>query len=280
MGKFTFDFQPAHLKAVIGNNKYLDSWYDALVDVLPDYNINTPERVAMFLAQCAHESGKFRVFKENLNYSAEGLNEVFPKYFKRAGRDAQDYHRQPEKIANVVYANRMDNGDTASGDGWRFRGRGLIQLTGRHNYTRFAKDTGMDLYEVPDYLETFAGAVESACWYWNTNGLNRYADSGDIKGATKRINGGYIGLEDRKHHWEDALNIMGADPSSFDDVVSYETVRKGSRVATVKAMQKALGITADGDFGPGTERALKAWQSANGLTADGIAGPATLGKLL
>jgi putative chitinase len=172
------------------------------------FDINTPKRQAAFLAQTAHESGNFNFMVENLNYSAEALDRVFPKYFKNAGRDAQEYHRQPEKIANVVYANRMGNGDEASGDGFRFRGRGLIQVTGRTNYSLCGEALGADLIAEPELLETPAGACLSAGWYWGTNGLNELADAEDIKAMTKRINGGYIGLEDRIEHYEHAMAVL------------------------------------------------------------------------
>ena len=267
-----------------------EGWVDAMNEVFPKYEINTPQRIAAFIAQCGHESGGWRVFSENLNYSAKALNAVFGKYFARAGRDAEEYHRQPEKIANVVYANRMDNGDTDSGDGWKYRGRGPIQLTGKANYSAFSADMDVDVVDNPDQVsEDKEIALMSAIWYWNKNGLNRYADSGDIKTMTKRINGGYIGLEDRIHHWEEALKAMGeeveTDHSAEDEDDSFDVddigvLRKGARGEGVKLMQEALGLTADGIFGPGTERALKEWQTENGLTADGIAGPATLGKML
>lgn len=181
------------------------------LDVLAEkYGLNTPLRLSHFLAQTAHESGGFRLIEENLNYSADSLNKVFPKYFIKAGRDAQDYHRQPEKIANVVYASRMGNGDTASGDGFKFRGRGLIQLTGRSNYTNFANDNGIDVEEAVLYLTTPKGAVESAAWFWSKNGLNALADKDDVVAVTKRINGGTIGLEDRKKHTEEFKELLGA----------------------------------------------------------------------
>jgi len=268
-----------------------EGWVDAMNEVFPEYEIDTPQRIAAFLAQCGHESGGWRVFSENLNYSAKALDAVFGKYFVRAGRDAEEYHRQPEKIANVVYANRMDNGDTDSGDGWRFRGRGPIQLTGRANYTKFSEWADLpEVLENPDVVaEDKEVALKSALFYWDTNGLNKYADSGDIKTLTKRINGGYIGLEDRIHHWEEALKAMGAEVENHQedddeddsfDLDEIGVLRKGARGEGVKLMQEALGIGADGVFGPGTERALKEWQAANNLVADGIAGPATLGELL
>lgn len=259
--------------------------YKAMTKILPKYDIDTPERIAMFLAQCGHESAGFAVREENLNYSAKALDSVFGKYFKRGGRDAKAYERQPEKIANVVYANRMDNGDTASGDGWKFRGRGYIQLTGRYNYTKFAKDAGLGLREAVEYLETVEGALESACWFWSTNGLNKMADAGDIKASTKRINGGYIGLEDREKHYKHALEVLGGKVTHTPKAKSSSkgstnvTLTVGSRGDEVKAMQAALNISADGVFGPGTKRAVRAFQSKNGLTADGVAGPMTLKKL-
>jgi putative chitinase len=278
---FKFEFTKEKLSHILKKNKEIDEWFDAMEEMLPKYDINTIDRVAGFLAQCAHESLDFTILKENLNYSADALNRVFPKYFERAGRDAQEYHRQPEKIANVIYASRMDNGDTASGDGYRFRGRGVIQLTGRHNYTKFGESIGKSAEEVIPYVETKQGALESACWFWSSNGINRYADAQDIVGMTKRINGGTIGLEDRKHHYSHALEVLGGhyDPSSKE--APLETVRKGSKGDTVMKVQRALGITpVDGDFGPGTERIVKEWQTKNGLVADGIVGPKSLGKLL
>lgn len=183
---------------------------EALLDVCPRYDINTKERVAGFIAQCGHESMDFKALSENLNYSAKALNAVFGKYFAKAGRDAEEYHRQPEKIANVVYANRMGNGDTDSGDGWRFRGRGAIQLTGRNNYTAFASDNDMSVDDAVEYLGTIKGAVESAAWFWKKNGLNAMADERDNNKMTRRINGGTHGIEDRNERFERALNVLGA----------------------------------------------------------------------
>jgi len=192
------------------NDKVLKALVESLKLLADKYGINTPLRLSHFLAQTAHESGGYRAIEENLNYSADGLNKIFPKYFKNAGRDAQAYHRQPEKIANIVYASRMGNGDTASGDGYKFRGRGVIQLTGRSNYTNFAKDMGIQLEEAVSYLATPQGAVESGAWFWNKNGLNALADKDDVTAVTKKINGGTIGLEDRKKHTEDFKKILKA----------------------------------------------------------------------
>ena len=198
-----------HLQEILPNNPNIDGWYDALVKLLPEYEINSPQRVAAFLAQCAHESGGFKALKENLNYKAESLCRVFPKYFRDMATATQYAHQQ-EKIANRVYGNRMGNGDEASGDGYRYCGRGLIQLTGKNNYTAFAESIETPVEELPEYLSTFEGAVQSACWFWETNNLNQYADSNDIVTMTKRINGGTIGLEDRKKHYEHALHVLGA----------------------------------------------------------------------
>lgn len=207
---FEFDFTAEKLGQIIPNAAYgVDTWFNELNEMLPVFGITTVGRVAAFVAQTAHESGGYRTLSENLNYSADGLNKIFPKYFERAGRDAQEYHRQPEKIANVVYASRMGNGDTASGDGWSFRGRGLIQLTGRDNYTRFAEYAGISAEEAAEYLETPRGAVHSACWFWYANDLNTFADAGDFVGMTKRINGGTIGLDDRIKHYNEACHIFG-----------------------------------------------------------------------
>ena len=190
-------------------NAYIDHWHGALDQLLDDYEINTPLRVAHFVAQCAHESGNFVFIKENLNYKAASLMAVFKKYFPTQEL-AQQYANKPERIANRVYANRMGNGDEASGDGWRFCGRGLIQLTGKDNYTFFAGSLGISVEEAAEYLATFEGAAQSACFFWEQNNLNRFADANDTKGLTRAINGGYIGLEDRIKHTEHALHILGA----------------------------------------------------------------------
>ena len=199
----------SQLKQMVPGITHADHWIEAFDQLLPDYEINTPKRVAAFIAQCAHESGNFRFLKENLNYKAESLMKTFPKYF--SDRDtANAYAKQPIKIANRVYANRMGNGDEASGDGYRYCGRGLIQLTGKTNYDWFAASLEISSTEASEYLETFEGAAQSACWFWESNNLNVEADAGDIKKMTKKINGGYIGLDDRIKHYEHALHILGA----------------------------------------------------------------------
>jgi putative chitinase len=189
-------------------NPYIDHWYEALDQLLPDYGIDSPLRVAHFIAQCAHESGNFVFIKENLNYKAASLRKVFPKYFPTDELAAQ-YANRPERIANRVYASRMGNGPEESGDGWRYCGRGLIQLTGKDNYTFFAGSLDISVEEAAEYLATFEGAAQSACWFWEQNKLNRFADANDIKGLTRAINGGQIGLEDRIKHTNHALHVLG-----------------------------------------------------------------------
>lgn len=189
-------------------NKHIEHWYECFEQLLPDYEINTPQRVAAFIAQCAHESGNFVFIEENLNYKAASLRKVFPKYFPTDELAAQ-YANKPQMIANRVYANRMGNGDEASGDGWKYRGRGLIQLTGKTNYTWFAASLEISPEEAAEYTQTFEGAAQSACWFWETNKLNNEADKGDIKTMTRKINGGFIGLDDRIKHYNHALHVLG-----------------------------------------------------------------------
>jgi putative chitinase len=183
-------------------------WAASMAEVFPTYEINTPMRISAFLAQCGHESGGWTTFQENLMYSAQGLCGTFKKYFPTI-EAATPYARNPEKIANRVYANRMGNGPEESGDGYKFRGRGPIQLTGKSNYTQFAKDMFDDWQNVidnPDWVtEDKDFALMSAIWFWNKNKLNVQADAGDIKLMTKKINGGYIGLEDRIKHYNECI---------------------------------------------------------------------------
>lgn len=271
-----------HIIALLHGNPEAAAWADAALEILPKYEINTPNRIAGFFAQTGHESMNFSVLSENLSYRAETLEKLFSKYFSKAGRNAADYAKQPEKIANVIYASRMGNGDTASGDGYRFRGRGVIQLTGRDNYTAFGKTINMSPEQVIDYVQTKKGALESACWYWNSRKINIACDEGDIVKMTKLVNGGTIGLEDRRKHYEQALAVLGgAVPAPISNAAAIPGVlKKGSTGEAVKRMQAELGLEDDGVFGPGTEAAVKKWQAANGLAADGIVGPKTLAKLL
>ena len=187
---------------------------DSVIAQIPSietkFEINTPLRLAHFLAQCGHESGGFKVVKENLNYGAKGLRSIFGKYFPTDAL-ALAYERKPEKIANKVYANRMLNGDEASGDGYKFCGRGYIQLTGKENYTNFGKAIGVDLSATPDLVATQYPLL-SAAWFFHKNGLHKLADAGATEAAvtsvTKRVNGGIIGLADRIKHFNEYYNLL------------------------------------------------------------------------
>jgi putative chitinase len=183
---------------------------DSIPEVASKFGINTPLRVAHFLAQCGHESGGFRVTQENLNYSAKGLNGIFKKYFPTEAAAAA-YARNPQKIANKVYSNRMGNGSEASGDGYKFRGRGYIQLTGRDNYTAFGKSIGEDIPNNPDLVAS-KYALASAAWFFSKNGLHKIADEGAsdvvVTKITKRVNGGTIGLPDRIKHFKEYYHLL------------------------------------------------------------------------
>ena len=196
------------LTQILPGNQYVEHWTDALNKILPDYDITTPQRVAAFLAQTAHESGGYNALHENLNYTAQSLCKVWPSHFNTSIAD--QYAHQPEKIANRAYAGRMGNGDEASGDGWNFCGRGLLQVTGRVNYQAFADSVQMNINDVPAFLQTFEGAVQSACWFWENNNLNQYADSGDFVTMTKKINGGTLGLDDRQHRYLQAMQVFSS----------------------------------------------------------------------
>lgn len=197
------------VRQLIPKVKNFDEWYSNLLNILPEYDIDTPHRVAAFMAQCGHESGGFTLMQENLNYSAKGLVGTFKKYFPTEAQ-AKLYERRPEMIANRVYANRMGNGDEASGEGWYFRGRGIVQITGKNNYTKCSQSLFESnvLVENPDLLLETEYAIHSACWFWSAARLNELADIGDMKTMTKRINGGYIGLEDRINHYNHAIEIL------------------------------------------------------------------------
>ncbi len=187
---------------------------DAVIQMIPDtaakFQINTPLRLAHFLAQCGHESGGFKATQENLNYSAKGLVGTFKKYFPTEAL-ANAYQRNPQKIANKVYANRMANGDEASGDGYKFRGRGYIQLTGKDNYTQFGNSIGENITSNPDVVSG-KYALLSAAWFWSKNGLNKLADGGAtdavVTSITKRVNGGTIGLPDRIKHFKEYYHLL------------------------------------------------------------------------
>jgi putative chitinase len=279
----------AQLAVMIPTNKEVAEWCAALNEMLPKYNITTDKRIAGFISQCAHESMDFRVLQENLNYKEATLLKVFPRYFGPGKENAAEYAGKPEKIANYVYMDKNRSkagalGNLKDGDGWLFSGKGLKQVTGRANTTAFGKTVGMTAEEAAAYLLTKKGALESALWFWNSRNLNEVADTGDVTRLTKIINGGDIGLADRQARYAKAMAALGGKievsiNSQITDAVT-QALRRGSKGDMVKKMQAKLGLTADGDFGPGTEAALKKWQTANGLTADGVAGPKTLAKLL
>ena len=213
----------AHLTAAGVSKELAERWLPHVQAAFDRFNINTERQVAAWIAQCAHESAGFKMLTENLNYSADTMAVVWPSRFAVLGPDkkpvkvkgknqpnkfALALHRKPEMIANTVYANRMANGNIESGDGWRYRGRGLKQLTGKDNYTRCAQALGLDLVANPDLLLTPEGASLSAAWFWSVNKCGPIADSGDFVALTKKINGGTIGLEDRQKRYKAVLAAM------------------------------------------------------------------------
>jgi putative chitinase len=198
------------LKQIIPKNPYIDQWFHALSQLLPDYEINTPQRLACFFAQATHESGDFVWLQENLNYRPESLIKLFGSHFPGGMAEAQQYAHKPEQIANRIYCNRMGNGSEASGEGYLYCGRGLIQITGKENYIWFAASLQISPQEASHYMQTFEGAAQSACWFWENNNLNTYADNGDFVTMTKKINGGTIGIDDRTMRRDRTLRIFGA----------------------------------------------------------------------
>lgn len=212
-----------HIVAAGVSNALASQWLDPVRVACREFGIDTELRIAAFLSQCAHETGGFKTLQENLNYSADGMAGIWPKRFAVLGADgkpvkkdgknqpnkfAQALHRKPEAIANVVYANRMGNGPVESGDGWRHRGMGLKQLTGRDNHTRCGKALGVDLAANPELLLEPEIAARSAGWFWADNKLSTWADKGDIEGLTRKVNGGLIGIEDRKKRYAAVLNAI------------------------------------------------------------------------
>jgi putative chitinase len=206
----------AHIVAAGVKQATAEKWVDAVAAACQEFGIKTPQRIAGFLSQCAHESGGFERLQENLNYSADGMAGIWPKRFAVMGPDGKPakkegknqpnkfalaLHRKPEMIANVVYSSRMGNGPTESGEGWKYRGRGLKQLTGKDNHRACSAGLGVDLVENPDLLLEPVYAARSAAWFWSTNNCNKFADAGDIEGLTKKINGGLIGIDDRKKRY-------------------------------------------------------------------------------
>jgi putative chitinase len=200
------------IAAILPKCREPNAWAESLYRILPAYDIKTPQRIAAFVSQCAHESSEFNMLVENLSYSSNALRKVFGKYYKEGSNLHLVHHRQPILIANTVYANRMGNGDFDSGDGWRYRGGGLIQLTGKSNYTACAIDLGIPLEELaglirdPDNKDLI---VQVACWFWQKNNLNRWSDSEDqYRELTRRINGGFNGLDDRLSKYKKAIEVL------------------------------------------------------------------------
>jgi putative chitinase len=212
-----------HIVAAGVKQATAEKWVEAVSAACQEFNINTPQRIAGFLSQCAHESGGFERLQENLNYSADGMAGVWPRRFAVLGPDGKPVkkdgknqpnkfalalHRKPEMIANVVYSSRMGNGPVESGEGWLYRGRGLKQLTGKDNHRACGAGLGVDLVANPDLLLEPVYAARSAAWFWANNKCNIFADAGDIEGLTKKINGGLIGIDDRKKRYASALRSL------------------------------------------------------------------------
>lgn len=209
MNPFDFEFTVEKLEKIVPTPiGGVQVWYDGFLQALPQYEISTVPRVAAFIAQCAHESGGLRHLEENLNYRAATLTKVWPKRYPPG--IAEKYAGKPQAIANKSYGGRLGNGDEASGDGWKYRGRGIIQVTGRDNYQTCSKFLFSDdtLLNNPDILLDPYYAIHSACWFWDINQLNQYADSGDMETLTRRINGGTHGLEDRVKHYNHAIEVF------------------------------------------------------------------------
>lgn len=260
---------------MIPTNKEPDEWYTIALELFPLYGLITRNRIAGFMAQAGHESGDFKTLQENLNYSETALLKTFSRYFTK--EIAKQFARKPEMIANRVYddANRTNKlGNTQLGDGWRFRGRGLIQLTGRWNYEKFGKTIGKTAEETAVYMESKRGAMESALWFWETNNLNRFADADDIQGMSRAVNGGDNGMSDRVSRYSKNKTTLSSfngstpvNPQITDAVTEVipqsRSLQRGSRSDLVKQIQSALKIGADGVYGVTTEAAIRSWQRTN-----------------
>lgn len=251
------------LRSIIKTNPEPEKWLDPINKFFKKYDIETVDQMAGFLAQTSHESSDFTSLNENMSYSATRLMKVWPKRFPSL-EVANHFAKNPEKLANQVYSDRMGNGSPESGDGWRFKGRGIKQLTGRYNYTEFGKTVDMTAEEAVAYVATISGAVESACWFWKTNNLNAVAH--DIIKMTKIINGGLINIEDRKARYIRAKSILGSlEVKSENGII----LKIGSKGSLVKSVQSKLDLTPDGSFGPNTELQVKKWQEKVGYSITG-----------
>jgi putative chitinase len=288
---------------MIPTNREAAEWYAIAMVMFPKYNITTTNRIAGFMAQCAHESGDFRTLEENLNYSAESLTRVFSRYFgPPPKRNAAEYARNPQKIANYVYMDEFRSptsrlGNTQPGDGWKFRGGGIKQLTGRSNFARFGASIKMTADEAADYVRTKKGAFESACWFWQTNNLERFADRDDIDGMSRAVNGGDNGLVDRRNRYSSAKSVIGrisgvaATPVSpqITDAVTLPqrsatppqtTLQRGSSGDLVRQVQRSLKLTVDGTYGAMTEQAVRSWQRINRFTVNGVLNTEQINRII
>jgi putative chitinase len=270
----TFNLTADQLAKIFPANKQIAEWHKALSAILPRYNINTPTRIAAFLAQTGHESLDFTVLEENLNYRAAQLVKTWPKRFTPAL--AAQVVGDKRRIAEIAYGGRM--GNNQPGDGYLFRGQGIIQLTGRDNFTRFGGTINRTAEQTLEYVQTKQGAVEAAAWFWITNNLNRWVDANDFDGLADAINigkktakiGDAHGYADRKVRFERALAVLDGKTKEVvaPRVPTLPTparpLRRGAKGDLVKQVQIALGIEADGEYGSDTEQAVKDWQVANG----------------
>lgn len=203
---FNFNFTLSKAKKLIKTSP--EEWHELMIKILPQWDINTIPRVAGFITQCNYESNGFSNLIENLDYTSEELKSKYLDYFNRLDLDVNDYHRNPEKIANVIYSGRYYNGSVDSGDGWKYRGRGLIKLTGRYWYARFAAEIETSLTNAVDYIGTKEGSLISSCLWWNDKKINIFCDKEDIEGMSKEVNKNLFDLEDRSNFWNDAVRIL------------------------------------------------------------------------
>lgn len=256
----------SEFKTACPSNKEPDQWVSVLNEVLPEYGIITLKDQYMFLAQTGHESNDYRSLYENLNYSAAGLRATWPSRYNVALSNA--HARKPELIAETVYGGRL--GNSKKGDGWTYRGLGIIQATGYNNHAAFGKTKGMTALEARQYMESSKkGMIEFACWFWKVNGISKHANALDIERCTRIINGGLNGLTDRRRRLNRLLNKTATQ-------VQKTMYHIGDKGEVVRKIQAKVGVKADGDFGGKTKTAVRAYQKKHGLVADGIAGPATL----
>jgi putative chitinase len=203
-------FSIQQLAQLIPGNPNTREWFDSFSKYFPEAEINTTERISAFIAECSVESANFTTLKENLNYSGDALFRIWKSHFPTM-EIANEYARKPELIANRAYANRMGNGGEETGDGWKFRGKGLIQLTGKNNHMAFAEYANMDIDDVGEYLLTTDGATQSACWFWKKNKLNSYLEKQGIDKVSRVINGGDHGLIERRTKYQFALHIVNCN---------------------------------------------------------------------